>query len=200
MSIPLATIANALRDGASPQPRQGELAWRAAVAIVLRERGGDVEVLLIRRALREGDPWSGHAALPGGRVDPDDPSIEYTAKREVREELGVDLDAIGATLLGRLSDHPRAGRRWSTFAVTPVVLSIEGDPSLTLAPQEVADARWVALSKLRAAKGRMLWWYRPWPRLPLRVPMLLPRWRFESFTVWGLTHGILSELLDRVDR
>jgi hypothetical protein len=45
----------------------------------------------------------------------------------------------------------------------------------------------------------MLWWYRPWQGVPVALPMLLPRWRFESLTIWGLTHGILSELLDRVD-
>lgn len=199
MTIPISKVALALREGPAPRTRDDAIQWRAAVAIMLREREGDVEVLMIRRAVRKGDPWSGHAALPGGRVDPDDPSIEHTAMREVMEEVGVDLRAEGARVLGHLSDHPRQGPRWATFAVTPVVVAIEGDPSLTLAPKEVSEARWVTLSQLRATHSRMLWWYRPWPRVPLALPMLLPRWRFESLTIWGLTHGILNELLDRIE-
>ena len=43
---------------------------RAAVALVLRPgAGGAGDVLLIERAEKDGDPWSGHMALPGGRQD-----------------------------------------------------------------------------------------------------------------------------------
>lgn len=200
MSIPLDRVAAAMRDGPAPLRRDDPVKWRAAVAIVLREREGEVEVLLIRRAVRAGDPWSGHAALPGGRAEPDDRSIEHTARRELREEVGLDLEELGAAVLGQLSDHPRRGPRWATFAVTPVVVAIEGDPPFTLSRDEVAEARWVTLSRLRASQSRMVYWFRPWPRVPVALPMLLPRWRFDSLTVWGLTHGILSELFDRIDR
>ena len=46
----------------------GEHPLRAAVALVLRPGdAGELELLLIKRADYEGDPWSGHVALPGGR-------------------------------------------------------------------------------------------------------------------------------------
>ena len=45
---------------------------RAAVAIMLSQTAGDVNVLMIRRAERKGDPWSGHMAFPGGMVDAKD--------------------------------------------------------------------------------------------------------------------------------
>lgn len=199
MAVPLERIERAMREGGAPVARQGALAWRAAVALVLRERQGDVEVLMIQRAVRAGDPWSGHAALPGGRVDPEDPTLEDTALREVLEEVGVDLRAHGGRILGRLSDHPRKKARWATFAITPVVVAIEGDPALTLDPREVADAHWVPLSALPPRRSRMLWWYRPWQGLPIRFPMLLPRWRWNALTIWGLTHGILTELMERAD-
>ena len=67
----------------SEQPSGG----RAAVALVLRENAGDPEILLIRRAERKGDPWSGHMAFPGGREDARDESLLETALRETREEL-----------------------------------------------------------------------------------------------------------------
>jgi 8-oxo-dGTP pyrophosphatase MutT (NUDIX family) len=74
----------------------------AAVAVVLREADGGPEVLFIERARRAGDPWSGHMAFPGGRIDPEDAHARGAAERETREEVGVDL--AGAEPLGRLDD------------------------------------------------------------------------------------------------
>ena len=35
---------------------------RSAVAMILQVRGGELHILMIKRAEREGDPWSGHMA------------------------------------------------------------------------------------------------------------------------------------------
>jgi len=51
-------------------------------------RGPDV--LLIRRAFA---PWAGHWSLPGGRLEPGE-TPEDCVRREVREELGLDLGAV----------------------------------------------------------------------------------------------------------
>ena len=76
---------------------------RAAVAVVLRA-GEDrrPEVLFIKRAQHPGDPWSGHMAFPGGRIDLTDATIQSAAERETLEEVGLSLDA--AESLGRLDD------------------------------------------------------------------------------------------------
>src|SRR5436190_23089519 len=100
-------------------------AKRAAVAVILRERGGEIEVLLIRRSERDDDPWSGHAAFPGGRKEPSDETPEATAIRETREEVGLDLGAPGVRVLGRFADC--TPRRTRGLLVTPVVFSVEGD-------------------------------------------------------------------------
>lgn len=175
--------------------------WRAAVAVVLRENEGALEVLMIRRAVRVGDPWSGDAALPGGRVSSQDASLEETAMRETLEEIGLDLTAPSVERLGRLSEHPNQSlRRWARFRVTPVVFALREEPSLTLDAREVAEARWVPLAALRAreSQSRKVFWWSPLRRVPLRLPWVVPTWRHGDFTIWGLTYGILSDLLESI--
>jgi 8-oxo-dGTP pyrophosphatase MutT (NUDIX family) len=111
-----AELARAI-TAATHRPDETETLW-AAVATVLREhpeRG--LEVLLIQRAEREGDPWSGHIAYPGGRYSSTDASMQHTAERETIEEVGLDLRAH-ARLLGRLSNVParRNGQRVVRFS------------------------------------------------------------------------------------
>ena len=53
---------------------------------------GDAEVLFIKRAEREGDRWTSHVALPGGRREPDDADDRAASIRETKEETGLDLN------------------------------------------------------------------------------------------------------------
>ena len=46
------------------------MARRSAVALILQQRAGQTHVLMIQRAEREGDPWSGQMAFPGGHLEP----------------------------------------------------------------------------------------------------------------------------------
>ncbi|UCC97187.1 MAG: NUDIX domain-containing protein [Phycisphaerales bacterium] len=60
----------------------------AAAVVAILELDG--KVLLIRRAK---DPGKGKLDLPGGFVDPKE-NAEEAIKREVREELNVDLESV----------------------------------------------------------------------------------------------------------
>src|ERR1041384_1718421 len=66
-------------------------ASRAAVALI-RTRGPDPEVLLLRRATHPTGPWSGHFALPGGRWEPGDADLLQTCMRETFEKTGLRLE------------------------------------------------------------------------------------------------------------
>ena len=62
----------------------------AAVAFV-RDTEHGIEVYLSRRPAHF-RYYPGAFVFPGGRLDPDDTDIRATARREVREEIGIDID------------------------------------------------------------------------------------------------------------
>lgn len=172
-------------------PGGGEVR-RSAVAVVLREASADVEpdILLIRRAEREGDPWSGHMGLPGGRMDATDEDILATAIRETREEVGIDL-ARTATLLGQLDDLPAVARgKPVDLVITPFVfvLAVAADPELTV-NDEVAEVLWAGLGPLARGERPTTMSYSYEGR---RVD--LPAHDVGGRIVWGLTYRILEML------
>src|SRR5512147_3188865 len=65
---------------------------RAAVAMIMRELPGDLEILFIERATDARDPWSGHLAFPGGKVEQGE-QARQAAERETLEEIGLVLES-----------------------------------------------------------------------------------------------------------
>jgi 8-oxo-dGTP pyrophosphatase MutT (NUDIX family) len=168
---------------------EGSRPGRAAVAIVLRDVEDGPQVLLIRRAERSGDPWSGHMAFPGGREDPGDQSLVATAIRETREELGLDLSTSGR-LLGRLSDLPAVARgRRVGITIAPFVFELTNEVKLAYQPEEVAEAIWVPLDPLM--HGRLLTTLEH-DRDGQRT--LSPAHDVDGRIVWGLTYRMLESL------
>lgn len=189
-ALDLATIAARLAPSRSAghQPRPGS---HAAVAAVLRTGTAGAEVLLIQRAERAGDPWSGHMAFPGGRRDAADRDLVATAVRETREEVGLDLDTHGA-LLGRLADVDAVAKaRRTGLTVTPFVFALEREVELTFDATEVAAALWAPLGPL--ARGESA------GTVPYTIEgrtLDLPCWRVEGRVVWGLTYQMLRSLFE----
>jgi 8-oxo-dGTP pyrophosphatase MutT (NUDIX family) len=187
-SYDLATIAALLSRLPSP-PEAEDTGLRAAVAAILRDPGDgrDAEVLLIRRAERTGDPWSGHMAFPGGRQDLDDPDLHITAIRETREEVGIDLVAQGA-LLARLPDLPAIARGKRTgLTITPFVFALRGDVEMVFDTGEVAEALWAPVGPMARGEGAGTYDY----VLEERT-IALPCIRLGERVVWGLTHRMLE--------
>jgi 8-oxo-dGTP pyrophosphatase MutT (NUDIX family) len=168
----------------------------ASVALVLREVGADLEALFIRRAEHDADPWSGHLAFPGGRLDAEDADARSAAERETVEELGVDLtDSSTTRCLGQLSDvlgHAESIR------VSAYVYGISGNPSLR-PNHEVRDAFWTPLHHC-TDPGRQS--VREFSYLDVSMP--LPTIRLledaNAPVLWGITYKFMDDFMSTIGR
>lgn len=159
---------------------------RAAVGVVLREREGDFDVLFIERAERAGDPWSGHMAFPGGRVDARDAGPRAAVEREVREEVGVSLRR--AELLGRLDDvQGRHYARLQSLVISAFVYRVSRRAPLET-NEEVREALWVEDATLLDPAHHVTY---AAPGMGLGGPGVVvgdP----ARHVVWGLTYRLLQ--------
>jgi len=163
---------------------------RAAVAVVFREGSHSVELLLIERAEREGDPWSGHMAFPGGRMEDHDDSTRSAAQRETYEEVGVDL--THAEYLGQLDDIVGNPSNRPTLVVAAHAFYLAESQSFTIDLEEVQKAFWFPLADMLEESRSVHYEIaeRPEARFPgilVGVP--------NRHVVWGLTYRFLENLL-----
>jgi len=166
-------------------------ARRAAVAVVMRPEGGSAEMLVIRRAVREGDPWSGHMAFPGGHSSPQDEDLVATAVRETHEEVGIDL-VRDAELVGTLDELQAVARRRPVdLIIRPHVFELRRRRPLRLDRSEVDAALWVPLPHLAGEEARSVHRARYG-----ETEIDFPAFAYEGQSIWGLTHRILARLLE----
>jgi 8-oxo-dGTP pyrophosphatase MutT (NUDIX family) len=150
-----------------------------------------LDVLLIQRAERHGDPWSGQVALPGGRREPADATLQDTAVRETLEETGIDLAADGL-VLGTLDEIRPRTPVLPPIIVTPFVAIVPAEVALLIS-DELADAFWT-----------------PWSTFadPARIDESTVQvrgaaWKVDSYlvgerVVWGMTERMLRQLAERM--
>ncbi|MFO7893482.1 MAG: CoA pyrophosphatase [Longimicrobiales bacterium] len=161
----------------------------AAVLLTLRPTN-PLELLLIERAEKEDDPWSGHMALPGGRRESEDGDLLATALRETEEETGIVVPR--GDVLGRLDElGPAASRRRFSLLIAPWVAAVPLDAEPEPAPDEVETALWVPLTHLASdeAVDEVL--------IQLEgEEFRLPALNYDDYIIWGLTHRILTGFME----
>lgn len=125
----------------------------------------------------------GQVSLPGGAVDPDDPSIAHTALREACEEVGVCSDTM--RILGSLTPIYIPP---SDFCVQPYVAYLSQPPQFFPQPEEVAEILEVPLPFLLDEKNIVV---EEWI-LDDEVKQV-PFFNVYGHKVWGATAVVLSE-------
>jgi 8-oxo-dGTP pyrophosphatase MutT (NUDIX family) len=164
---------------------------RAAVAIIARTVPGDLELLFIRRAAFENDPWSGDIAFPGGRIAPEEPP-RLAAERETLEEVGIDVASV--RLLGQLDDVIGGE---GAVVVSGFVYALEA-PVTLVTNHEVASAGWVPVAALSAPDRQLTNTFRYKDR-----DVTLPAIRVfddDSPHLWGLTYQFVERFMRTVGR
>ena len=165
---------------------------RAAVAIVARQVPADVELLLIRRAAFENDPWSGDIAFPGGRISTPDEPPRVAAERETREEVGIDV--ANAELLGQLDDVIGGD---GAVVVSGYVYGL-GSPVTLVTNHEVAAAGWVRVAALADPARQLTSTFRYKGR-DHSFPALKV-FDDDSPHLWGLTYQFVERFMRAIDR
>ena len=193
----LATVRAALHSR-PPRLAQQDDTPRASVAAIFHEMADDpqgtdpsdlnnVRLLFIERATRDGDPWSGDLAFPGGRVEPEDTDIHHTAERETQEEIGWTL--APTERLGRLDDM--------TGSVIPItvaacVYATQQVQTPTLST-EVVDVFWTPVADLIDPQRRVVHTLqgrseeRQFPALDVLGP--------GRPLLWGVTYRFVTDLM-----
>ena len=164
---------------------------RAAVSLILRPdpENADLFALLIKRRVRDRDPWSGHMALPGGRYADSDGDLAKTIIREVREETSIDLGSCA--ILGTL-DEIAPGN--FSIRVTPYVALAPEDASAKIALEEIESFFWVPLSFFRDGKN-----VRPYHVNRLGLEQDVPSYPYlGQHMIWGMTFRIIQDFVARI--
>src|SRR5580765_5610222 len=125
--------------------------------VVPRFRIGDpgrkfqVEMALVRRR-REGTAFYGYLALPGGKLEENDYDLLQAARRELLEEVGLDIPECNFYQVGtyaRLGRDPRPGRWISTlYVVAPL---FPGQHIIEDGPQDKTECslEWLTIEHAR---------------------------------------------------
>ena len=166
-----------------------KLYQRASVVIFcFEDNSGNICFPLIRRQVYDG-VHSGQISLPGGKKDYKDKSLWETAKRELNEELGVDISIVRKIKkLSKLYIPP------SNFLVKPYVAYAEMNPDFIINRREVAELIIMKVQDLILLK-----------KVNERVTnsylknVLVPGYKINNNFIWGATAMILKEFKLIVD-
>jgi 8-oxo-dGTP pyrophosphatase MutT (NUDIX family) len=167
------------------KPISNEQCANAAVALLLKPKLDDIDLLLVKRVENPSDTWSGQMALPGGKLEPKDANLKETVTRETFEETGVKLDQH--RLLGVLSSIKSEPK--PDFMILPFVVLLEREPVMKLSKTELEAFIWVPYEEIIKCQGTATFRFGE-----------VPAYVLPDAVVWGVTYKILNEFIEAVER
>jgi 8-oxo-dGTP pyrophosphatase MutT (NUDIX family) len=156
----------------------------AAVVVLLREEEQGFQILLVKRAEKSDDPWSGQTALPGGKRNPEDRNLMETVVRETLEETCINL-LEGCRFLGIM--EPLRSTQRPEMMILPFVVMLEQEQTIKL-NEELTEYLWTPLKKLAHQTGTAEFSFGEYPAYIV-----------EGHVVWGLTYRILERLFSIIE-
>lgn len=168
--------------------REGDYV-HASVMMILKQHNNTFSLLFIKRPDSEKDPFSGHMAFPGGRMEDSDSSKLETAIRETKEEVGIDINKSGQ-ILGELDDVNPNNPRARNYIVTPYLSILDEEVPIIPDAKEVERTIWVPMPhlvdernaqvRIRERDGREVEDY---------------AYNYDQYLIWGMTGRILHQFL-----
>ncbi|OBX27097.1 8-oxo-dGTP pyrophosphatase MutT (NUDIX family) [Gelidibacter algens] len=142
-------------------------------------------ILILRKTYR--GVHSAQVGFPGGKLEADDPSLEYAALRETFEEVGVPLGTITV-----LKEMTKLYIPPSNFTVHPFLGITMQTPRFLKQDDEVEDLIEVTFSDFLNddhVTSQMI-------MTSLNKKVEVPVFKLNGHTVWGATAMMLSEIKD----
>lgn len=137
-------------------------------------------------------------AFPGGRAETLDPGPSFTAARETREEVGLDL--VDAEILGRLDDlEGRRDGKPAGMVISAFVYHIAEPSPLRLQKSEVEAAFWFPVRELAAPERHVSYRWRHSNGMSMEMPGIRVG-EPEPHVVWGLTYRFVEILMGLIER
>lgn len=180
--------------------REPQLGLRAPAAaavlipIVLRGLDGQSPHVLLTQRTQNLSSHAGQIAFPGGKVDPEDASVEHAALREAQEEVGLSPDFV--QVIGTLPSYITG----TSFHITPVVALVSPEMNITPNPHEVEDVFEVPLAFLMNPKNHRLHEFeregivRQWYSMPYEEAHTMGSELTQERFIWGATAGMIRNL------
>jgi len=168
-------------------PRQLALDYpEAGILVPITDNTGNPEMIFTLRSANL-NTHRGQVAYPGGKRDPEDPSLAATALRETHEEIGLPPDQVRliAPLSQVVSLHG--------LVVTPYVGIVPGDHPLQPNPDEIESVFRVPISFFLEDRRERT------DTLSFQDNSIyVPCYRWERYQIWGLSAVVLVDFLNAV--
>lgn len=159
----------------------------AAVLVPLFLKGGKWHLLFTQRTETVQD-HKGQISFPGGRHDPEDPSLLATALREAQEEIG--LDPADVTVLGQLDEMYTV----TQYRISPFVGVIPYPYPFRVNSAEIAE---LIEAPLEAFLDPANLEQRERPAL-VGPPVPIYFYHIGPYTIWGVTARIVKDFLEKI--